>query len=369
MSALQPADHISRNTRLPRTGGVGRHMTDCSARDSVWLAACRGSPDLSLRIVRLLTCLAALMLGGVAGARADQWPSRQVTIIVPFSAGGSTDLLARVVAQHLQEKFGQSFIVENKSGASGAIGSAAVAKAEPDGYTLLVGTGGSQVTGPLTMKDSPFDPAELIPVALIANLPGLIVVHPSIPVDTIPQLIAYLKANPDKLSYGSSGTGTTTHLGMELFKAETGTRMTHVPFRGAGDNATAVAGNHVQLAMDIVSVLLPQARAGTMRAIAVTSRERLASASDIPTVSETLKDFEVVAWVGMMAPARTPRPIVDELANEVRHILARPDVTTNLYAVGGVAAATTPDEFDAFLADERARWEVVIKGLGLLHSN
>ena len=338
-------------------------------RDSVNPPTDAGDSDLSLRIVRLFACLVAIVLGGVLAARADQWPSHQVTIIVPFSAGGSTDLLARVIAQHLQEKFGQSFIVENKSGASGAIGSAAVAKAEPDGYTLLIGTGGSQVTGPLTMKDSPFDPAELIPVALIAKLPGLIVVHPSIPARTVPELIAYLKANPDKLSYGSSGTGTTTHLGMELFKAETGTRITHVPFRGAGDNANAVAGGHVQLAMDIISVLLPQARAGTIRAIAVTSRERLASAPDIPTVSETLKDFEVVAWIGMMAPAQTPRLIVDKLAGEVARILARPDVKANLDAVGGVGAATTPDQFGAFLTDEHARWEVVIKGLGLLHSN
>lgn len=324
---------------------------------------------MSLRIVRLFAYLLALVPGAVSATTADQWPAHQVTIIVPFSAGGSTDLLARVIAQHLQEKFGQSFIVENKSGASGAIGSAVVAKAEPDGYTLLIGTGGSQVTGPLTMKDSPFDPAELIPVALIAKLPALIVVHPSIPAHTVPELIAYLKANPDKLSYGSSGTGTTTHLGMELFKVETGTRITHVPFRGAGDNANAVAGGHVQLAMDIISVLLPQARAGNVRAIAVTSRERLASAPDIPTVSETLKDFEVVAWIGMMAPAQTPRPIVDKLAGEVARILARPDVKANLDAVGGVAAATTPDQFGAFLSDEHARWEVVIKGLGLLHSN
>ena len=324
---------------------------------------------MSKQIPRLFACLAALMLAGPAAIRADQWPSHPVTIIVPFSAGGSTDLLARVIAQHLQEKFGQPFIVENKSGASGAIGSAAVAKAEPDGYTLLIGTGGSQVTGPLTMKHRPFDPAELIPVALIAKLPGLIVVHPSIPARTIPELIAYLKANPDKLSYGSSGTGTTTHLGMELFKAETGTRMTHVPFRGAGDNANAIAGGHVQLAMDIISVLLPQARAGTIRAIAVTSRERVPSAPDIPTVSETLKGFEVVAWIGMMAPARTPRPIVDKLAAELRRVLARPEVKENLDAVGGVAAATTPEEFGAFLTDEHTRWEAVIKGLGLLHSD
>ena len=220
------------------------------------------------------------------------------------------------------------------------------------------------------MKTSPYDPASAsVPVALIAKLPGLFVLHPSIPARTIPELIAYLKANPDKVTFGSSGTGTTTHLGMELFKTVTGTKMTHVPYRGAGDNAAAVAGGHVQAAMDIISVLLPQARAGTMRAIAVTSRERVASAPDIPTVAETLKDFEVVAWVGMMAPAGTPRPIVEKLAAEVKRIVALPDVKASLDAVGGLPAATTPQEFGAFLAEEHARWEVVIKGLGLLHSN
>jgi tripartite-type tricarboxylate transporter receptor subunit TctC len=310
---------------------------------------------LSSSISRLLACLIVTTLGLTPRAGADEFPSRQVTIIVPFSAGGSTDLLARVVAQHLQQKFGQPFIVENKSGASGAIGSAVVAKAEPDGYTLLVGTGGSQVTGPLTMKNSPYDPAGLIPVALIAKLPGLIVVHPNVPAHTIPEFIAYLKANPDKLSYGSSGTGTTTHLGMELFKTDTGTRMTHVPYRGAGDNATAIAGGHVQAAMDIISVLLPQARAGTMRALAVTSRERVPSAPDIPTVAESLNGFEVVAWVGMMAPANTPRPVVEKLAAEVKRIVALPEVKKSLDAAGAIPAATTPEEFATFLAEEHTR--------------
>jgi len=324
---------------------------------------------LSLQIARLFACLAVITFCAVASARADEWPSQQVNIIVPFSAGGSTDILARVVAQHLQAKFGQPFIVQNKSGAGGGIGSAAVAKADPDGYTLLIGTGGSQVTGPLTAKSSPFDPAELTPVTLIAKLPSLLVVHPGIPAKTVPEFVAYLKANPDKVSFGSAGTGTASHLAVELFKTATGTRMTHVPFRSTGDNANSLAGGHVQLAMDIISVLLPQAKAGTLRAIAVTSRERVAGAPDIPTVGETLAGFEVVAWVGMMAPAATPRPIVDRLAAEVKRILALPDVNANLDSVGGVAATTSPEGFGAFLKEERERWEGVIKGLGLLGSN
>jgi tripartite-type tricarboxylate transporter receptor subunit TctC len=321
--------------------------------------------------VRLLpAAIGALLLAATVGAHADDaWPSQQVNIVVPFSAGGSTDILARVLAQHMQEKLGQPFIVQNKSGAGGGIGSAAVAKAEPDGYTLLVGTGGSQITGPLTAKASPFDPADLIPVALVAKLPSLMVVHPGIPAKTVPELVAYLKANPDKVSYGSSGTGTASHLQVELFKSETGTQMTHVPYRGTGDNANSLAGGHVQLAMDTISVLLPLARAGTMRAIAVTSRERVASAPDIPTVGESVKSFEVVPWVGMYAPVGTPRPVVEKLAAEVKRIVALPDVATNLESVGAVAAASTPEEFGAFLKEERVRWESVIRRLGLLGSN
>jgi tripartite-type tricarboxylate transporter receptor subunit TctC len=206
-------------------------------------------------------------------------------------------------------------------------------------------------------------------VALIAKLPSLLVVHPGIPAKTLPELIAYLKANPDKISYGSSGTGTASHLQVELFKSETGTQMTHVPFRGTGDNAGSLAGGHVQLAMDTISVLLPLARTGTIRAIAVTSRERVASAPDIPTVGETVKGFEVVPWVGMFAPAGTPHAIVETLAAEVKRIVALPDVATNLESVGAVAAPSRPEEFAAFLKDERVRWEGVIKGLGLLGSN
>ena len=327
---------------------------------------------MNANVARIVpAAIVALMLSGITSACADEkWPAKQVTIIVPFSAGGSTDILARVVALHMQAKFGQPFIVENKSGASGGIGSAVVAKAEPDGYTILVGTGGSQVTGPLTAKSSPFDPQkDLIPVSLIAKLPSLLVVNPNIPAKTVSELVAYLKANPDKVSYGSAGTGTASHLGVELFKTATGTQMTHVPFRSTGDNANSLAGGHVQLAMDIISVLLPQAKAGILRAIAVTSKDRVASAPDIPTVGETLPGFEVVAWVGMLAPAATPRPVVDTLAAEVKRILALPEVAKSLDSVGAVPAPTTPEEFAAFLKTERATWGNVIKGLGLLGSN
>jgi tripartite-type tricarboxylate transporter receptor subunit TctC len=256
--------------------------------------------------------------------------------------------------------------VLNRGGAGGSVGAAAVAKSAPDGYTILVGTGGSQVTGPLTIKNVPFDPEkDLVPVSMIAAAPFLLVVHPSIPATTLPELIAYLKANPDKVTYGSAGTGTGSHLVVELFQKATGTKMTHVPFRNTADNANALAGGHVQLAMDVISILLPQAQSGSLRAIAVTSKERVASASEIPTVAETINGFDIVAWVGMFAPAGTPRPIVDLLAAEVKRIVDTPEVADNLRAVGAIAMPVPTERFDAFVKRERGTWRDLIGGLAL----
>jgi len=294
------------------------------------------------------------------------WPQQQVTVVVPFAAGGSTDVIARLVAQHMQAKLGQTFVVLNKSGAGGSVGAAAVAKSAPDGYTILVGTGGSQVTGPLTIKNVPFDPEkDLVPVSMIAAAPFLLVVNPSIPATTLPELIAYLKANPDKVTYGSAGSGTGSHLVVELFQKATGTKMTHVPFRNTADNANALAGGHVQLAMDVISILLPQAQSGSLRAIAVTSKERVASAPEIPTVAETINGFDIVAWVGMFAPAGTPRPIVDLLAAEVKRIVDTPEVADNLRAVGAIAMPVPTERFDAFVKRERGTWRDLIGGLAL----
>ena len=294
------------------------------------------------------------------------WPQQQVTVVVPFAAGGSTDVIARLVAQHMQAKFGQPFVVLNKSGAGGSVGAAAVAKAAPDGYTILVGTGGSQVTGPLTVKNVPFDPErDFVPVSMIAAAPFLLVVHPSIPATTLPELIDYLKANPDKVTYGSAGSGTGSHLVVELFQKATGTKMTHVPFRNTADNANALAGGHVQLAMDVISILLPQAQSGSLRAIAVTSKERVASALEIPTVAETINGFDIVAWVGMFAPAGAPRPVVDLLAAEVKRIVDTPEVADNLRAVGAIAVPVPTERFDAFVKRERGTWRDLISGLAL----
>ena len=245
---------------------------------------------------------------------AQEWPARTVTIVVPFSAGGTADLFARLLATHMQQKLGGSFIVENRAGAGGNIGAGAVAKATPDGYTLLLGTVSTHAINQFMYSNMLFDPAkDFPPVSLIARLPNVLVVNPKIPAKTPAELVAYLKANPDKLTYASSGVGTSIHLAAELFKIKTGTTMTHVPYRSSGEVMQNVTAGHVDLAFDNMTLAWPQAKAGNVRALAVTSLERSATAPDLPTMDETFKGFEATSWHGLFAPAGTPKPIVDKL--------------------------------------------------------
>ena len=326
---------------------------------------------MRMRLVSLLG-VASLMLMSPAIAQDHNYPQKQITLIVPFSAGGSTDVVARILARHMQEDLGQPVIVENRSGAGGGIGSAIAAKAVKDGYTLLVATGGSHVTAPLTATTKSFDPdKDFMPISLIATVPNLLVVHKSVPVNSVSELIAYLRANPNKISFGSAGTGTGSHLGLEIFQKMTNTKMTHVPFRSTGDNANSLLGGHVQLAMDIIAVMLPQTQQndGTLRALAVTSRTRSEAAPEIPPISDTIKDFEIISWIGMFAPSGTPQPIVDRLNEEVKRILTTPAVIASFKQLSSTPSYTTPADFSAFLVKERALWEPAIKDLGIQGAN
>jgi len=314
----------------------------------------------------------ALAFGAATASAQDKWPDRQFTLIVPFSAGGSTDIAARVIAKHLQERLGQTAVVENKSGAAGSIGSVAVARSPKNGYTLLVATGGSFVTAPITMKSKVFNPEQdFEPVSLLTTSPVLMVAHSSIPANSIQDLIAYLKAHPHKISYGSSGSGTTSHLGVELFKKVSGTQITHVPFRSTGDVAANMMGGHVQLAMDVASVLLPQARQskGAIRPIAVSSIKRLPAAPDIQTLSETIPNFEILTWIGLFAPAGTPQAVLDRLNGEMKAILAMPEVVQSFEKIGAQPAYTTRAEFKTFLKKEDALWRNLIVSLGMQDAN
>jgi tripartite-type tricarboxylate transporter receptor subunit TctC len=316
---------------------------------------------------KLITGMAVAMLAFASPAQAqDKWPERQVNIIVPFTAGGTTDMFARIFAQKMQETYGTPFVVENRAGAGGNIGAAAVAKAPKDGYTLLLGTVSTHAINPFLYKSTGADTEkDFQPVSLIARLPNLLVVNPKIPAKTVPEVVDYLKKNPGKLNYGSSGAGTSTHLASELFQMQTGTKVSHVPYRSSGDVMNALMGGHIDLAFDNMTLAWPQAQSGNIRAIGVTSKERSPTAPDVPTVAETLSGFEATSWHGLFAPAGTPKPIVDKLAAEVKRIFGAPELQTKLREIGAVPSPMSPEEFTQFIAAERRKWQEVVKAAGL----
>jgi tripartite-type tricarboxylate transporter receptor subunit TctC len=298
--------------------------------------------------------------------QAQEWPARTVTIVVPFTAGGTTDMFARILGQTLQTKTGSAFVVENKAGAGGNLGTAQVAKAAPDGATLLVGTVSTHAINPFVYKNIAHDTEkDFQPVSLIARLPNLLVVNPKIPVKTVTELVDYLKQNPGKLNYGSSGVGTSTHLASELFQMMTGTKMNHLPYRSSNDVMNALAGGHIDLAFDNMTLAWPQAQAGTVRALAVTSKERSPTAPDVPTMAESLPGFEATSWHGLFVPAGTPRPIVDRLAAEVKVTFDNPEQTKKLTEIGAVASPMSPEQFVEFIAAERKKWQDVVKAAGV----
>ncbi len=299
------------------------------------------------------------------GHAQDNWPSRNVTIIVPFTAGGTADLFARLLASHMQQTFGQTFVIENRGGAGGNLGASAVAKSTGDGYTLLLGTVSTHAINPTLYSYLTFDAAkDFQPISLIARLPNMLVVRNSLPVGTVAEFVAYAKANPGKLNYGSSGVGTSIHLAAELFQIATGTKMTHVPYRSSNEIMQNLTGGHIDLAFDNITLAWPQARAGTVRALGVTSSQRSPTAPDVPPIADTLKGFDATSWHGLFAPAGTPRPIVDKMSAEVKRILEMPDTVTRLTDIGAVPSPMTPDQFTTFIAGERSKWAEVVKASG-----
>ncbi|MEH2511387.1 tripartite-type tricarboxylate transporter receptor subunit TctC [Nitrobacteraceae bacterium AZCC 1564] len=319
-----------------------------------------------MRFVFAALAAAFFVLQTVAPGHAQNaWPMRNVTIIVPFTAGGTADLFARLVANHMSQTFGQPFVVENRGGAGGNIGAAQVAKAQNDGYTLLLGTVSTHAINPTLYSNLSFDAAkDFQPVSLIARLPNMLVVKNSIPAKNVAEFITYVKANPDKLNYGSSGVGTSIHLAAELFKIATGTKMTHVPYRSSNEIMQNLTGGHIDLAFDNITLAWPQAKAGTVRALGVTSLQASPTAPEVPPIADTLKGFDATSWHGLFAPAGTPRPIVDKMAAEVKRILEMPETVSKLTEIGAVPSPMTPDEFTSFIASERAKWAEVVKASG-----
>ena len=313
-----------------------------------------------------LVVVAASVIGAQAAFAQATYPSRPVRVVVPFPAGGTTDILARAAAQKLSETWGQQAIVDNRPGAGGNIGSELVAKSPPDGYTLLMGTVGTHAINPSLYPKMPYDHVkDFVPVILVAGVPNVLVVNPSLPVNSVQELIAYAKANPGKLNFASSGSGTSIHLSGELFKTMTGVQMTHIPYKGSAPALTDLIGGQVQLMFDNLPSSLAFIKAGKLRALAVTSATRSAALPDVPTIAESgVPGFEASSWFGLLAPAGTPRDIVTKINADTQKWLASPDAKDKLAAQGALAAGGSPEDFAKHIQAESAKWARVVKESG-----
>ncbi|MDO8595210.1 MAG: tripartite tricarboxylate transporter substrate binding protein [Sulfuricaulis sp.] len=300
-----------------------------------------------------------------AGAQAARYPAKSIRLVNPYAPGGVVDIVGRVIAQKLNESWGQPVIVDNRPGAGTTIGTEIVVRAAPDGYTLLATS--SVIATNVTLMRLPFDPVtNLAPVALVAQAPYLLAVHPSLPVKSVQELINLAKAKPGQIIYGSSGAGTTTHLAMELFRSLAKVEMLHVPYKGGVPAASALLGGEVHAIFYTLTAILPQARAGKVRVLAVSSARRIATAPELPTVAESgLPGFEVTGWYAVFAPATTPHTIVNQINAEINRILQRTEVRELFVANDLVPLGGTPDALGDYLKLEIARWAKVIRGAGI----
>ncbi|PPE66225.1 tripartite tricarboxylate transporter substrate binding protein [Caldimonas caldifontis] len=322
-------------------------------------------PSLSKRpTLKLLAGAALLAVSGGLFAQAN-YPTKPVRVVVGFAAGGTTDVIARLVAQKLSESMGQQFIIENRAGAGSNLGAQAVARADADGYTLYASSVANTINMSLFAKPG-YDFANgMDAVALFAKVPNLLVVHPSVPVKNVQEYIAYAKANPGKVTFASSGNGSSIHLSGELFKQMTGVDMTHVPYRGSAPAISDLIGGQVQSMFDNMPSALPHVQGGKLRALAVTSAQRSAAAPDVPTLAEAgVPGYDVQSWFGLNAPKGTPKAIVDKLNAEVNKALALPDVQKRLAELGAVASPMSPAAYDKFIKAEVAKWAPVVKASG-----
>lgn len=309
---------------------------------------------------------AALALGAAPAAFAQAWPAKPITMLVPFPPGGPTDLVARVLAHKLGEQLGQNVVVDNKPGANGNIAAVAVARAPADGYTILYNT--SSITlSPALYKSLAYDvQKDFAPVALTAVVPLALVVHPGVPANNVKEFIAYAKANPGKLSYGSAGNGNVTHLGAFQFLQANGISAVHVPYKGSAPADLGLAAGDTQFMTDTVNSVMGFVKDKRMKMLAVTTAKRMSLFPDVPTLAESgMPGFEVGAWQGIMVPAATPRAVVDRLNAEIVKALQTPDVRARLAAQGAEPLGSTPDEYAAYVRKELARWAGLVKATGV----
>ncbi len=309
--------------------------------------------------------LGAGLLGGTS-ALAQAYPTKPVTIIVPFAAGGTTDILARIIGQALTAELGQSVVVDNRAGAGGNIGGQAAAKAAPDGHTLFMGTVGTHAINASLYKKMPFDPVkDFAPLTRVANVPNLLVANPAQPYKSVKDLIAYAKANPGKVNFGSSGNGSSIHLSGELFKSLAKVDMQHVPYKGSAPAVTDLLGNQIGIMFDNMPSAIQHVRSGSLVPLAVTTAKRSPELPNVPTIAEAgVPGYEATSWFGMFAPAGTPAPVLAKLNAAIVKVLAQPDVKKKINEQGAEVYSETPEQFTAFIQAESVKWGKVVKESG-----
>jgi len=311
-----------------------------------------------------LIATALLAIASIGSAAALDYPTRPIRFVVGYPAGGSTDIVARLIGQRLSERLGQQLVIENKPGAGNNIGTEAVVNAEPDGYTVLLVNPANFINASLYTNLKFNFIRDIAPVASFNRVPNVMTINPSVPAKTVAEFIAYVKANPGKVNMASSGNGTSVHLSGELFMAMSGTKMQHVPYRGAAPAITDMLGVQVQLIFDNMPSILPQIRSGALRALAVTTATRSPELPDVPTVAETVPGYEASALFGMGAPGKTPPEIIEKLNREINAVLSEPETRKRLVELGGEPLIGTPEAFGALIAAETEKWKKVVEFAG-----
>jgi tripartite-type tricarboxylate transporter receptor subunit TctC len=317
-------------------------------------------------ILRKIAAAVALCLLGTALACAQSWPQKPIKMIVPYPAGGGTDFIARVAAKELSDRLGQQVFVENRAGANGSIGLQALMQSDPDGYTIAASSDTPLVVNPWLYEKLPYQPLrDFQPVATLVRFPAMLAVHPSVKASTVAELIALAKAQPGSLNYASAGIGNFSHLAMELFSQAAGVKLLHVPYKGTGPASLGLIAGEVQIGFNNVQTLLPNVRAGQLRALAVAEPERMPALPDIPTVAETVPGFTMAPWVGLVAPAKTPPEIIARLSAETLKVMATPEVMKLVNEQQVTVMAIGPQPFEELIKSDLARWQSVIKSAGI----